>query len=218
MTKILIEEDTVKQVLNALLILNSPSIGARIRQDNAIDDLREALAEQQEPVVQAWSEGYRAGVEDERTSEANIGIAGMGMKVEPARNNPYLTSPQPAQQMPDDWFKDMPEEYRREAWRIKEQPAQQEPWGAFVDGRVFVGRLPEHVRKFSENAGVPIQWLYTSPLAQRTWVGLTDEEIDTLREANSEGRGAGWRFNFKGFARAIEAKLRRRTHDHSTCS
>ena len=34
---------------------------------------------------------------------------------------------------------------------------------------------------------------------------LTDEQIDRLREANSEGRGAGWRFNFKGFARAIEA-------------
>lgn len=62
-----------------------------------------AVAEQpaqQEPVVQAWSEGYRAGVADERTSEANIGIAGMGMKVEPARNNPYLTFPQPAQQEP----------------------------------------------------------------------------------------------------------------------
>ena len=35
---------------------------------------------------------------------------------------------QPAQQeMPDDWFKGMPEEYRREAWRIKEQPEQREP-------------------------------------------------------------------------------------------
>jgi hypothetical protein len=50
--------------------------------------------------------------------------------------------------------------------------------------------------------------LKKSPPAQRTWVGLTDEQIDTLREANSEGRGAGWRFNFKGFARAIEAKLK----------
>lgn len=47
-------------------------------------------------------------------------------------------------------------------------------------------------------------------LAQRTWVGLTDEEIDALREKHSEGRGAGWRFNFKGFARAIEAKLKER--------
>ncbi|NBX51994.1 hypothetical protein EBT25_19165, partial [bacterium] len=40
-----------------------------------------------------WDEGYRFGVNDERMSEANIGIAGMGMKVEPARNNPYRTTP-----------------------------------------------------------------------------------------------------------------------------
>lgn len=38
---------------------------------------------------EAWQEGYRQGVLDERTSEANIGIAGFGAKVEPARNNPY---------------------------------------------------------------------------------------------------------------------------------
>jgi hypothetical protein len=52
-----------------------------------------------QPVAQAWAEGYRAGIDDERTSEANIGIAGMGMKVEPARNNPYHTTP-PAQPAP----------------------------------------------------------------------------------------------------------------------
>lgn len=39
-------------------------------------------------------------------------------------------------------------------------------------------------------------------LPQRT--PLTDAEIDSFREKNSEGRGAGWRFNFKDFARAIE--------------
>jgi len=33
---------------------------------------------------------------------------------------------------------------------------------------------------------------------------LTDKQIDDFRVKNSEGRGAGWRFNFKGFARAIE--------------
>ena len=43
-------------------------------------------------------------------------------------------------------------------------------------------------------------------LAQRK--PLTDKEIDSFRESNSEGRGTGWRFNFKGFARAIEAKLK----------
>ena len=47
--------------------------------------------------------------------------------------------------------------------------------------------------------------LYTSPPTQRK--PLTDEQIDALREKHSEGRGAGWRFDFKGFARAIEAKL-----------
>ena len=58
---------------------------------------------------------------------------------------------------------------------LAEQPAQQEPWGACVYGRVFVGRLPEHARKFSEDEGVPIQWLYTSPQSQRK--PLTDEQI-----------------------------------------
>jgi hypothetical protein len=42
--------------------------------------------------------------------------------------------------------------------------------------------------------------LYTTPPAQRTWVGLTDEEIDAtpLRQLNG----------YAGFARAIEAKLK----------
>jgi hypothetical protein len=40
----------------------------------------------------AWDEGYALGVDDERTSNDNIGIAGMGMKVNPARENPYRKS------------------------------------------------------------------------------------------------------------------------------
>lgn len=60
-----------------------------------------ALSAQPQPasapvgVAGAWQEGYRQGVLDERTSEANIGIAGFDAKVEPARVNPYL-SQQPA--------------------------------------------------------------------------------------------------------------------------
>ena len=50
-------------------------------------------AMQKNPVPAAWDEGYRQGVKDERTSEANIGIAGFGAKVEPARQNPYGTTP-----------------------------------------------------------------------------------------------------------------------------
>ena len=46
--------------------------------------------------AQIWDEAYLAGVNDERTSEASIGIAGFGMKVEPARENPYRTRGQTA--------------------------------------------------------------------------------------------------------------------------
>jgi hypothetical protein len=57
--------------------------------DHAIDALTAALAEPSESVAAAWAEGYRTVVEDERTSEANIGIAGFDAKVNPARQNPY---------------------------------------------------------------------------------------------------------------------------------
>lgn len=43
------------------------------------------------PLSDAWQEGYKAGVEDERISESNIDIAGYGAKVNPARQNPYGT-------------------------------------------------------------------------------------------------------------------------------
>ena len=46
---------------------------------------------QAKTAAQVWDEAYLAGVNDERTSEASIGIAGFGMKVEPARENPYRT-------------------------------------------------------------------------------------------------------------------------------
>ena len=61
----------------------------------AITALTAALEQpaQEEPVEAAWQQGYDQGVADERTSEANIGIAGFGAKVNPARVNPY-TRPQ----------------------------------------------------------------------------------------------------------------------------
>ena len=86
------------------------------------------------------------------------------------------------------------------------EPAQQEPV-AYPEGDVvgpcICGSWP---------GGKCLKCPRITTPAQRTWVGLTDEEIDTLREANSEGRGAGWRFNFKGFARAIEAKLKEKNN------
>ena len=47
--------------------------------------------------------------------------------------------------------------------------------------------------------------LYTSPPAQRTWVGLTDEEIDDLsREMVKGNKSVNW------LSYSIEAKLRER--------
>lgn len=49
-------------------------------------------------LASAWADGYQLGVLDERTSESNIGVAGFGAKVEPARQNPYGDTPAEAQQ------------------------------------------------------------------------------------------------------------------------
>ena len=79
---------------------------------------------------------------------------------------------------------------------------EQEPWGACVSGRVFVGALPEHVRKLTEDDGLPIQLLYTAPPApQRPWVGLTEDEKFEMAAAQY-----GW----EDLLIAAEAKLKER--------
>lgn len=58
--------------------------------DNAmVTDWQSGAAQASKPLSDAWQEGYKAGVEDERISESNIDIAGYGAKVNPARQNPY---------------------------------------------------------------------------------------------------------------------------------
>jgi hypothetical protein len=95
--------DVMKQALDALegwanhgkwVWPESALEQAKRNTTESIAALRERLAQpEQEPVAKAWDEGYRQGVQDERISEANIGIAGFGAKVEPARQNPYGTTP-----------------------------------------------------------------------------------------------------------------------------
>ena len=52
-----------------------------------------AARQMRDAAVKAWDEGYESGINDERTSEANIGIAGFGAKVVPNRQNPYAALP-----------------------------------------------------------------------------------------------------------------------------
>jgi hypothetical protein len=48
--------------------------------------------------------------------------------------------------------------------------------------------------------------LYTTPPAQRQWVGLTQQDIDIAFDDTQEGGG------FNEFARAIEAKLKEKNN------
>jgi hypothetical protein len=151
----------------------------------------------QEPVAQAWAEGYRAGIDDERTSEANIGIAGMGMKVEPARNNPYHTTP-PAQPAPVQ---------EPVAWVCYGAPGKRDidfeeadinklPIGTLLYTTPFTQPAPVKDSAVygdwddSDSCGQcgmvnghspECRHLYTTPpAAQRPWVGLTDEELKDI--------------------------------------
>ena len=101
-----------------------------------------------------WEEGYRQGIEDERTSEANIGICGFNAKIEPNRQNPYKTAPQPISQeqtQPDSNCREddgCPTELAvlQRFWR-EQQPVSQEPVAIGTEWKPCV-KLPivVHVR------------------------------------------------------------------------
>ena len=92
-----------------------------------------------------------------------------------------------------------------------EQPAQQEPvaWLIWLHGpaghfdhKQFAELEFERRNKEYPDPDRKLLPLYTSPPAQRTWVGLTDEEItDIWAEASPY-------YHEDDFARAIEAKLK----------
>lgn len=101
-----------------------------------------AAPEQQEPLSTAWAEGYAAGIDDERTSEANIGIAGFGAKVNPNRKNPYgSTKPEHPDNLAVDAFAVAMKE-KLAAARAKGRGGWQE-----CDAGVLSGMLREHVKK-----------------------------------------------------------------------
>ena len=91
-----------------------------------------------------------------------------------------------------------------------EQPAQQDPvaWAlSHSRGIEFNGKYPmqssrdEANRMAQQHLGtVTVTPLYTSPPAQRTWVGLTQEEFIDFASTFEYGTG--------GLIRAIEAKLK----------
>lgn len=135
--------------------------------NDAMKDASQPMQDQpaptvQEPVAQAWDEGYRAGVNDERMSEANIGIAGFDAKVEPARNNQYRTTlpAQPAPvQVPLFWYRPCP--------------------GGMYEGPVHNNSVGGKMLRDEK----PDDWkpLFISPPAQPA-APLTDEDLERCRQ------------------------------------
>ena len=87
----------------------------------------------------------------------------------------------------------------KEALKTKDEPV---AWGMEKDGVIIDVICPaEHEREEGEYT-IP---LYTTP--QRTWLGLTDEEIDKIRNTPMSVEG-GVGFSIYSYARTIEAKLK----------
>ena len=84
---------------------------------------------------------------------------------------------------------------------LAEQPAQQEPFGYFK-------AEPFGWTDCAETDEEAVA-LYERPPAQRTWVGLTDEEITDIWAESSPY------YHEDDFARAIEAKLRSKNEDRN---
>ena len=84
------------------------------------------------------------------------------------------------------------------------EPAQQEPVAFLVDGDLY---YPEEIDwETLQEQGHTVAALYTSPPAQRTWVGLTEGEVSEIIDAEI-GFNSCWGPE-EAFARAIEAKLK----------
>ena len=107
-----------------------------------------------------------------------------------------------AQHKPYRLLQDNGSKYFGPSWDKAEQPAQQEPVAWIVEFEN--GEQELHFE--AQSVGEKNTPLYTSPQAQRTWLGLTHEEIDNIDYANWSQDYQRW--NIKRFAQAIEAKLR----------
>jgi hypothetical protein len=190
------KDEALRIALEALTVLLdewTPARQAQLKGMEAVTAIKSALSgeaqtrsvDKDEPVALAWAEGYRMGIADERTSEANIGIAGFNAKVEPARENPYANTP------PQQKAKDEPV-----AWVYPEFWQHLENLNCGTAYRLTgIGRQP----------------LYTTqpPVAEphkRTWQSLTDED---WRDVANETDRIIW----PEVRQAIEAKLKEKNYD-----
>jgi len=171
----------------------------REKMQAAITALREALAEQpaqQEPVPAAMKTVIQAMQQDPDYAwswHCNIAMAFVDAGGDhytgnqgAARFMKMLANVEPAHELPSP------------------QPAQQEPvvW-MYQDKSTHEVRFQKHMRGFVDHGATYETPLYITP-PQRTWVGLTDEDI---RQCSRDVVAGGPENSVDRFAYAIEAKL-----------
>jgi hypothetical protein len=94
---------------------------------------------------------------------------------------------------------------------LAEQPAQQEPV-YLVWLRAYCAWMHTDKESFDKISDDDRWVLYTSPPPQRTWVGLTDEDV---RQCSRDVVAGGPENSVDRFAYAIEAKLRSKNEDRN---
>ena len=201
---------------------------AERKHKDAITAIREALAEQPEPPPEcktdaektAFAFGWWKALEENRKQPAQQPYdthAAPGQSFDTHGRTP----PAQEQSLQDLWHKVWPDagafvrvsaddltQFAR-AIEAAPQPAQQQEPVAVYVGETWCGSV---VRLYED---LPLETpLYTSPLASKPWVGMTDEELHdllpTVQIKDEKPAPMVWltRKDAFEFARAIEAKLR----------
>ena len=145
-------------------------------------------AQQQEPVAL----GYMNAGQVYEMQHGKLPYGYVYLSEGPGARVAIYTSP-PAQQEPMAWPAGLIERITAAEQRIQDGHAPRRIPADPTD----VDLVLAEVRYLLEGKQPPF-WVSTSPPAQRTWVGLTEEEINIAASVQS----------WKPFARAIEAKLK----------
>ena len=227
MTKILIDEATVKLALEALEYIEHNYMSLPAPAEKAITALREALTsvpdwaseakEQPAPVAKpheqepvAWRYTDARGHYRYRGFVANFDKKYPMLKPQPLYTSP-IAQQEPFQNNPFDCGvylgsgKDHVIKHH-----VSYGPAQQEPV-AWTNWRELVGA--RHYRTpgwemYADKRNPDDVAIYTSPPAQRTWVGLTPEQaVDLYKATETDNRMV--------LIDAVEAKLRSKNEDRN---
>jgi hypothetical protein len=201
-------KEAMKLALEALEYLCKPILHGweaetqKEKRDKAITALREALAEQpaqQETIKQGWDvdtlldkpkqpaqDVPEVGFGNTALDKMAENARKLGLDYEPAQQEPVVA----IRALTDQCFALIQErdELQKQVWRYEKNGVTCQTYRHKVDASCAECNVHE---------------VYTSPPAQRTWVGLTDEEVQAAVYDEN-----GCVVDYENYAEAIEAKLK----------